>query len=303
LPDLSQLNRVKPANRKYLTRDELAKQYGSDPDAVTRIESFAKSHNLIVTRHDPASARIGLAGTVANVSAAFGVKLFDYTNPALGQFHARTGPVHVPEDIANDVFGVFGLNLHRKSRRSPQPADLSHKSRAWFIPSELAPIYDFPQANASGQCIGLLEFGGGVSTDDVTAYFAKIDQPSPTVTIVPVDGASTDPDSNPDDTGEVMLDVDVAGSLGAGAKLAVYFATFDEKGLVAGGAAGAPLLLFLHGKLPYDEFRWSQSLGGLGPERLENARRGHERTVWASHLRFECSFRRQSGGRNLPRNA
>ena len=29
-----------------------------------------------------------------------------------------------------------------------------------------------------------------------------------------------------------MLDVDVAGALGAGAKLAVYFSTFDEKGLV-----------------------------------------------------------------------
>jgi len=236
LPDLSALNMVKPAKRKYLTRDELAKQYGSAPDAVTRIESFAKTHNLVVTRHDPASARIGLAGTVANVSAAFGVKLFDYTNPLLGQFHARTGPVHVPEEIANDVLGVFGLNnhriLHRKSRRSPQPADLSHKSRPWFIPSELGPIYDFPQADASGQCIGLLEFGGGVSTSDVTAYFAKINQPPPTVTVVPVDGVSTDPDSDPDDTGEVMLDIDVAGSLGAGAKLAVYFATFDEKGLV-----------------------------------------------------------------------
>ena len=91
LPDLSALNMVKPAKRKYLTRDELAKQYGSAPDAVTRIESFAETHKLVVTRHDPASARIGLAGTVANVSAAFGVKLFDYTNPILGQFHARTG--------------------------------------------------------------------------------------------------------------------------------------------------------------------------------------------------------------------
>ena len=236
LPDLSALNTVKPRDRKYMTRSELAQRYGSDPDAVERIESFAKAHKLVVTRHDPTSARIEVAGTVAQVSAAFDVKLFDYTHPTLGQFHARTGPVRVPQVIANDVLGVFGFNnhriMHRKSRRSPHPADLSQRSRPWFIPSELAPIYDFPPADASGQCIGLLEFGGGVSTSDVTAYFKKIDLPAPTVTVVAVDGVSTDPTSDPDSTGEVMLDIDVAGCLGAGARLAVYFSTFDEKGLV-----------------------------------------------------------------------
>jgi len=236
LPSLSALDRLKPAQRKYLTRDELAQHYGSDPDAVARIENFAKAHNLVVTRHDQASSRIGLAGTVGQISDAFGVSLFDYTHPTLGLFHARTGPVHVPQEIANDVLGVFGLNNHRilrrKSRRSMQAADTSNRSRSWFIPNELAPIYNFPNADASGQCIGLLEFGGGVATDDVAAYFDKIKLPAPAVTVVPVDGVSTDPTADPDSTGEVMLDIDVAGALGAGAKLAVYFTTFDEKGLV-----------------------------------------------------------------------
>ncbi len=51
--------------------------------------------------------------------------------------------------------------------------------------------------------------------------------------VIAVDGVSTDPSSDPDSTGEVMLDIDVAGGLGGGAKIAVYFSTFDEKG--AGG--------------------------------------------------------------------
>jgi kumamolisin len=236
LPDLSSLNMVKPAQRKYMTRDQLTQRHGSDPDAVKRIESFAKAHNLVVTRNDPTSARIGIAGTAARLSAAFGVKLFDYSHPTLGQFHARTGPIHVPQEIANDIIGVFGFNnhriMHRRSLRSLHPADRSHQCRPWFIPSELAPIYDFPNANANGQCVGLLEFGGGVSTDDVIAYFGHIGLAAPPITVVAVDGVSTDPTADPDSTGEVMLDIDVAGCLGAGAKLAVYFSTFDEKGLV-----------------------------------------------------------------------
>lgn len=236
LPDLSAMDNVKPAQRKYLSRADLDTTYGSDPKAVAAIEGFAKDHHLVITRNDPISARLGVAGTVANLSAAFGVTLFDYSNPKLGEFHARTGPVHVPEELASAITGVFGFNNHRVLRRkfvrSPRPADLAVKNRPWFIPSELAPIYEFPTADAKAQCIGLLEFGGGVDTTDVTTYFKKINLPAPSVTVVALDGVSTDPASDPDSTGEVMLDVDVAGALGGGAKLAVYFSTFDEKGLV-----------------------------------------------------------------------
>ena len=90
----------------------------------------------------------------------------------------------------------------------------------------------FPKANAQQQCVGLLEFGGGVEPSDVTAYFDKINQPAPTVKVVAIDNVSTNPSADPDSTGEVMLDVDVAGALAGGAKIAAYFSTFDEKGLV-----------------------------------------------------------------------
>lgn len=237
LPDLSNLDNKLPAARTYMTREQLAGKYGSDPKAIEAIEAFAKAHNLVVTRNEPASARLGLAGTVANVSDAFGVTLFDYSHPQLGDFHARTGPVQVPPEIANAITGVFGLNNHRVLRRTLHSAshaapDVASSVRSWFIPSELANVYAFPQANAQQQCIGLLEFGGGVDTADVTTYFAQIKQPAPTVGVIAIDGVSTNPSADPQSTGEVMLDVDVAGALGGGAKIAVYFSTFDEKGLV-----------------------------------------------------------------------
>ncbi len=239
LPDLSALDAKRPGERTYMTRDQLRNEFGSDPAAVDAIEKFAAAHHLVVTRNEPASARLGLGGTVADISDAFGVKLFDYSHPKLGDFHARTGPVMLPTDIGDAITGVFGLNNQRVMHRLPrrrQTIDArmpsGSQSRPWFVPTELAAIYNFPDADASSQCIGLLEFGGGVEQSDVTAYFQKIGVPAPSIQIVAVDGVGTDPAADPDSTGEVMLDVDVAGALAGGAKVAVYFSTFDEKGLV-----------------------------------------------------------------------
>lgn len=240
LPDLSKLDGQLPAERTYMTRTQLADEYGSAPEALKDIEAYAKAHNLVVTRNEPASARLGLAGTVTDVNAAFGVTLFDYTHPHLGDFHARPGPVQVPPEIANAVTGVFGLNNYRVLRRTKHLAfkatpDAATTSRRWFIPSELAAIYDFPnvsEQDVQKQCIGLLEFGGGVEKQDVVDYFKQIDLPAPDVQIIALDGVSTKPAADPESTGEVMLDIDVAGSLAGGAKVAVYFSTFDEKGLI-----------------------------------------------------------------------
>jgi kumamolisin len=238
LPDLSALEDKRPGERTYMTREQLRTEYGSDPAAVEQIEKFAADHNLVITRDERASARLGLAGTAGNVSAAFGVKLLDYTHPKLGEFHARTGPVTLPEEVAGAITGVFGLNTHRVMHRAPRRRQKINalgsmaKANPYFVPTELAGIYNFPNADASGQCIGLLEFGGGVEQSDVTAYFQQIGVPAPNIQIVAVDGVSTDPSADPDSTGEVMLDIDVAGALAGGAKIAVYFSTFDEKGLV-----------------------------------------------------------------------
>jgi len=236
LPGLGALDSARPADRTYLTREQLAGEFGPDPQGIQAIETFAKAHHLVVTRDDRTSARVSIAGTVANLSAAFGVTLFDYSHPELGEFHARTGNVHIPSEIADVVTGVFGFTNHRILRRelksSPKPADINTQARPWFIPTELAAVYNFPAANAASQCIALLEFGGGVDTSDVTSYFQKIGQSAPNVTVIALDGVSTDPAADPDSTGEVMLDIDVAGALAGGATIATYFSTFDEKGLV-----------------------------------------------------------------------
>ena len=65
LPDLSALEAKSPGERQYMTRDQLRTEYGSDPAAIATIEKFAADHDLVVTPNEPASARLGIAGTVA----------------------------------------------------------------------------------------------------------------------------------------------------------------------------------------------------------------------------------------------
>lgn len=237
LPSLAALDPLLPAQRTYLSHRELENKYGSDPAAVARIEAFARAHRLVVSRDDRATASLELSGTVADINAAFGVSLLDYAQPALGTFHARTQAVSVPDDLRGDVTAVFGLNNHAVLARRPRVAtalraSLAQPRRPWFIPAELAQAYGFPDADAHGQCIALLEFGGGVEDSDLSAYFTRIAVPRPDVSAIVLGGATADPQADPAATGEVMLDIEIAGALGGGAGIAVYFSTFDEKGLI-----------------------------------------------------------------------
>jgi len=237
LPDLAGLDHRLPAQRTYLTHQELLGKCGSDPAAVSRIEAFARAHRLVVLRDDPATASLEVAGTVADVNQAFGVGLLDYTQAQLGDFHARTQEVSVPAELDGDITGVFGLNNHAVLARRPRlataiQASLPQARRPWFVPGELAQVYNFPQADASGQCIALLEFGGGVEDADLAAYFRQIGVREPKVSVIALGGVSTNPQLDPQATGEVMLDIEVAGALAGGTSIAVYFSTFDEKGVI-----------------------------------------------------------------------
>jgi kumamolisin len=242
LPDLASLDTTSPTARRYMSRDELKDQFGSDPDSVQRIVDFARAHDLEVLRQDPTSARLWLRGTIANFSAAFGVVLHDYADDTLGNFRARDGVISVPAELANDITGVFGLSNQRHLRRIQNPtlaeaAAAGDAPRAWFLPTELANVYNFPDNRGEGQCIGFLEFGGGVESDSFAAYCTKLGLTAPALKVVALDGVSVDPASDPHSTAEVMLDVEVAGVAAPGASLVAYFSTFDEKGLIDGLSA------------------------------------------------------------------
>jgi kumamolisin len=102
-----------------------------------------------------------------------------------------------------------------------------------YSPPQIASLYGFPDGTGEGECVALIELGGGFKPADLETYFGGLKVGSPTVVAVSVDQANNTPtgDGNGPD-GEVMLDIEVVGSIAPKAKVAVYFAPNTDAGFL-----------------------------------------------------------------------
>lgn len=223
-----------------LSRDEFAARFGADPADIARVEQFAREHRLSVVEASIPRRLVVLAGTVADLCAAFQVDLRHYNQN--GQiFRGRTGPVYVPAELSGIVTGVFGLDerpqagVRLQSFKPHAPIILAvGATQASYTPPQLAALYNYPAAgNGQGQTIGIIELGGGYQQSDLDTYFQQLNLTTPTVISVPVDGATNSPTGDPNSAdGEVMLDIEVSGGLAPGARIAVYFAPNTDQGFL-----------------------------------------------------------------------
>jgi kumamolisin len=234
-------------------RQRLAEQRGADPREMATVERFLRDAGLDVQSSDAATRIVAAEGTVAQVSAAFGVSLGDYQTDDVS-YRGREGAVHVPADVADLVEAVLGLDNRPQARSHVKPGrDLDEgdlpdpdsdadpapgpaaAARApapkplWAM--QVAKLYGFPTNDGAGETIAILELGGGYTDADLTAYFARAKiSPAPSVESVAVDQGSNQPGGDAD--GEVLLDIEVAGSIAPGAKIVVYFADNSDRGFL-----------------------------------------------------------------------
>jgi kumamolisin len=217
-----------------LSIEDFESRHGAAPDDITAVEAFAKRHGLTVVRVNPGQRTLILGGTVALLSKAFSTEL-SMQRTEKGVFRTRSGPIYVPAGLGPIVDGVFGLDNRpaaspkfRRRSAAPQAAGVS------YTPPQVAAAYAFPKgADGTGQCIGLLELGGGFRAADLAAYFSSLGvTPAPNVLAVSVDGAKNAPGSPNGPDGEVMLDIEVAGAIAPRATIAAYFAPNTDRGFV-----------------------------------------------------------------------
>lgn len=235
LPSTEELGKTPIASRNYLSREEFAQAHGVQAENIEKIRAFAAEYGLQVVSEDAARRVVKLSGTVEAFNQAFGTSLRRYQHPS-GTYRCRSGSVTVPGEIADIIEGVFGLD----DRPQAKPHFRVRKQRAGsqaggsFSPLQIADLYQFPTGfDGSGQCIGIIELGGGYKTSDLTSFFNAAGIKAPKVTAVSVDGGKNSPTGDPSGAdGEVELDIEIAGSIAPGAQIAVYFAPNTDQGFI-----------------------------------------------------------------------
>ncbi|WP_179401484.1 S53 family peptidase [Burkholderia guangdongensis] len=221
-----------------LSREAFAQHFSAHPDDIQKTEAFAHRHQLTVERVDPAQSVIVLSGTIAQFETAFGVTLERFEHRSIGQYRGRTGAIALPDDLHGVVTAVLGLDSRPQARphfrlRPPfRPA--RGAAGVTFTPPQVAALYGFPAGDGAGQCIAIVELGGGYRAADIEQYFRGIGLAT-VPTLVDVDvgtgrNAPTGDPSGPD--GEVALDVEIAGAIAPAAKIAVYFAPNGDAGFI-----------------------------------------------------------------------
>jgi kumamolisin len=227
------------AERQHLTREQFLAQRGALEEDIRKVEEFAHEYGLSISDTHQAKGLVTLSGTVADFRKAFDVELLNYESLS-GPYRGRSGPIHIPSELYGIVTAVLGLDNRPQARphfRTHRPAITSHarttQPAGTFTPVQVAQLYDFPaNADGTGQCIAIIELGGGFKARDIKTYFKNtLHMTAPKVVAISVDGAHNKPTGDPNGPdGEVMLDIEVAGAVAPKSTLAVYFAPNTDQG-------------------------------------------------------------------------
>jgi kumamolisin len=231
---------------RQLSRAEYAANYGASQEDFDAVRAFADANGLKVDEKKSSllRRRVELHGSIGAFNQAFGVELNDYepsgTKQKGARFHAIVGSIIVPKELVGSVEAVLGLDNRPiatpKIRLRRNASAAANQDGGTFIPPQVAQVYNFPVApsgtlGGAGQTIGIIELGGGYNPTDISNYFANtVGIAAPTVTDVMLDGGSNDPTNPNSADAEVLLDIEVAGSVAPGANIVVYFTTNTDQG-------------------------------------------------------------------------
>src|SRR5450631_4191717 len=230
---------ISGGKNKPLSQEVFDRRFGASQEDIDLVIDFARQHDLTVLQTSVSRRNVILTGSVQKFSDAFQVYLSDFIPDSGIGYRGRSGAIMIPEILKDIITGVFGLDNRPQARPMfhllkkegglvhPQAASVSYN------PDAVAKAYKYPRdVNGAGECIALIELGGGYRNVDMQNYFSKLGIPLPVITAQSVDGALNTPSTADSADGEVALDIEVAGAVAPGANIVVYFAPNTDKGFL-----------------------------------------------------------------------
>lgn len=229
----------------HFSREEFAARFGASEEDIAAVEEFAHAFDLTVVESSIPRRSVILRGSVQNFSEAFDTPLANYRHPGGQTYRGRTGAIAIPAALQDIVTGVFGLDNRPQARpmfhiakknghfAQPQQTAAPNAATTSYYANEVAKAYQYPtDVDGTGQCIAIIELGGGYRSTDITNYFKKLGLKEPVVRSKTVDNGHNSPSTPDSADGEVALDIEVAGAVAPGAKIVVYFADNTDKGFL-----------------------------------------------------------------------
>jgi kumamolisin len=206
-------------------RDLIAPGY-QDLDAVL---AFLREAGLRVEGVSGARTAVQASGPAEAVARAFDAPIGVFATPgAVAEGRRRAYGIErnptIPASLSAVIRGVAGLNDLPAARRfplllAPKRSSVRRRGAAaargpggGFTPAEIHAAYGVGgavESGARGERVAILEFGGGFSSADFSAFCAAYSLPADDVTEVSVSGAKNDYRGRTGDADvEVALDVD-----------------------------------------------------------------------------------------------
>ncbi len=264
---------------------ELEMRYGASADDIAKVTSMLRRYGLEVTHSSRLTRSMKVVGTAKQIETAFQTRLGIYKDASGRDFRDREGTYAVPKDLEGLVTAVIGLGQRRVARRRSSTVTQAVSTVAPLGPADLEQLYAFPPGAAAGEVIGIAEFGGGYFAKDLQAYCGKFRRPVPTINAIAVNAPAytlqqilalpnAQRKDELDSSVEVMMDIELIAGLCSGAKLNVYFASFDQQGwvnLLNRAIEDRPTALSVSWGLAEDDSDWSAAARAAIDRRLNTA--------------------------------
>ena len=226
-------------NQPVLDHNEFHRQFGVDDVDMNTMLTWVTNNNLTVDEMHQGAGVIKLSGTVLQWNSLFNIIINTVTDIDR-TYYTHSDPLTIPLEIQNVVESIVGLDNSQTFKHHAvilDPDAVPNASTTSLTPAQVAQAYGFPAGDGYGGCLGLIELGGGFTSQNLTSTFETVQGLSyvPNVTFFSVDSAVNTPGLSSDSNNssvEVMLDIAVAAGIVPKAKTVVYTAPNTFQGFI-----------------------------------------------------------------------
>jgi len=217
--------------KSALSYEEFTQRFSTSEEDMALIEAFAQATGLTVLNSHLPSATVKLTGTAFQVNMAFGIDLITVITEEDRSYMSYIGTITIPAVLDGIIEYIIGLDNSIKFE--PRVTALNYPTDTFLTPLQVAKAYNFPPADGSGVCIGIIALGGAYNAQNISDSFsqANINLPPPNIVNVFLDangnvaanGSLISSSAAIKSNQEVMLDIFVAACVAPKAKIAMYF--------------------------------------------------------------------------------